>query len=403
MSALDPRPWLEARREEMVALLEELISIPSVTGDEGAIAQRSVEWLAGRGLQAWAAPADERWNAVGAVGEGERSLVISGHLDTVPPADGDWTHDPWTPVREGDRVYGLGASDMHASQVAAYFAQAWLAEEAPALDGRVWSAFTIEEETTGRGTRLLLDWWEREGLLDFGQCAAVVTEPTGLESLCLGNRGAAFVEVELEGLSGHGSRPGSAHNPIDAVGALLDGARALESALAARHSHDFLGPPSVTPTSVLAGSRAGHNVIPGRARVQFDCRLTPDLWADSMAVLREGFEALCGAFGEPLRARYELRFPRSGQLLDPAHPLLDCMRGVLREELRMAVPEVANPAGNDAFLFGERSIPTINKLGPGLPACAHRIDEYAEVERMLRAAEIYARLAVRWLGLRTTP
>ena len=113
---------VEERRDEAVGLLQELVRVPSVTGDEGEV-QKVVERAMGeRGLEVdvWEATPEEvspykehvgeqggyegRPNVVGVrSGGGGRSLLLNAHVDTVAGGEESaWTHDPFSGAVEGD-------------------------------------------------------------------------------------------------------------------------------------------------------------------------------------------------------------------------------------------------------------------------------------------------------------
>jgi len=93
----------ELRMEiDSVTFLEELLTIPSPSGEEDAVAEYLVEQMTRLGFQAHR---DEAGNAVGAMGDPEagREIVLLGHMDTVPG---------FIPVRRrGKHLYGRGAVD----------------------------------------------------------------------------------------------------------------------------------------------------------------------------------------------------------------------------------------------------------------------------------------------------
>jgi len=396
----DLRAWIAAREGEITQLLCDMIAVDSVTGNEGPMAELCADWLSGHGIEAILQPAKDRNNALGTIGQGTRALVLSGHLDTVPPDEGDWTHGPFNPVVQGGRVFGLGASDLHASIVGAYFAQRFLLEAGCELSGRLVSAFTIEEETTGDGTRLFLDWAGKEGFLDFTETECVVTEPTGLEHVCLGNRASSFLVVEVEGQGGHGSRPHLARNPLWKLHGILAGLRDLEEDWKRRYHDADFGSTTLTPTSIEGGSLERTNVIPERARAVIDCRPTPGLWADDLALFRSELATFFAAQAED---GYDITtrelYAREGHILAAGHPLAEDVVAVLREDLAIdGAATRVNPAGNDAVFFALHGVPTINKVGPGHPEQAHRINEFVTVENLLRGVELYARIALRRLG-----
>jgi len=393
------RSWVAARTDAIVQLLAEMVAIDSVTGNEGPLARHLADWLDAHGITAILQPCKDRHNVIGVVGKGEPALVLSGHIDTVPPNIGAWTYGPFTPTVADGRLYGLGTSDMHCSTVGAYFASLYLRDSG--LPGRLVSAFTIEEETTGDGTIGFLDWAQRERFLDPARTACVVTEPTGLDQVCLGNRGSTFLVLRVKGLGGHGSRPQLARNPIGKLRAILDGLGALERDWAERYADPDFGRPTLTPTAFRAGDLDRTNVIPEIAEAVIDCRPTPLLYADDPRLFR-------AELGDCLRAHeeagYEIAveelYPREGQKLGQDHPLAQKVLRVVREDLGITDARFHyTPAGNDAVFFGMEGIPTVNKVGPGHPEQAHRRDEHVTLENLFLGVELYVWIALRHFGL----
>ncbi len=389
--------WVGGKREDAIKLLCDMIAIDSVTGNEGPMAEFCADWLTAYGVEATLQPAKDRNNTLGVVGEGANTLLISGHLDTVPPNEGFWTYGPWNPTVADGRVYGLGASDLHASIVGAYLAQRYFLEKGYELPGRYATAFTIEEETTGDGTQIFLDWAERERWLDFAKTSCVVTEPTGLDHMCLGNRGSSFVVLKVRGLGGHGSRPHLAKNPVWKVMQIVEGMRELEEEWKEKYTDPDFGHTTLTPTCINTGDLERTNVIPERARAVIDCRPTPEVYANDLAVFRRDLGAKIESYAEEgFEIAWEELYPREGHKLPQDHPLAQMVMGVLRDDLGIAEAEFRyTPAGNDAVFLGLKGIATVNKVGPGHPECAHRVNEFVTVENLLRGVEMFI-----WLGLR---
>ena len=98
-----------------LTLLERLVAIPSVSGEEGPLAlfveQSAREW----GLDAMRDETSVRVEVRGRASG--PTLALVSHLDVVPPGAG-WTRDPFTPVVEGSRLYGRGSGDAKASVAA---------------------------------------------------------------------------------------------------------------------------------------------------------------------------------------------------------------------------------------------------------------------------------------------
>jgi acetylornithine deacetylase len=182
---------VEDRRDETVRLLQELVRVPSVTGEEGTV-QRVVERAMGeRGLSVdvWEATPDdvspyrehvgeqsgyeERPNVVGvrAGRGGGRSLLLNAHVDTVAGGDPEaWTHGPFSGEVVGDLLYGRGSCDMKGGLVTHLVALDALSELGVELRGDVSVAATVGEENGGLGALSTV-------LRGYRADAALITEP----------------------------------------------------------------------------------------------------------------------------------------------------------------------------------------------------------------------------------
>jgi len=210
-----------------------------------------------------------------------------------------------------------------------------------------------------------------------------------------------FLVLRVAGLGGHGSRPHLSRNPIDKLRAILDGLRALQERWGLRHADPDFGSTTLTATALQAGSLDRTNVIPEVATAVVDCRPTPRLYRAGLQLFRsELAECLRGFEQEGYTISVEELYPREGHKLERDHPLAQTVLRVLREDLGVEQAEFrVTPAGNDAVYFGLRGIPTINKVGPGHPECAHRVDEHVSLENLFRGVELFIWIALRHFGL----
>jgi LysW-gamma-L-lysine carboxypeptidase len=125
-----------------IALIEELISMPSPSGREDAVAEHLVGRMAELGFSSYR---DEIGNAVGVVGDAgaQRDIMLVGHMDTVPG---------FIPVeRRNGLLYGRGSVDAKGSLGAFVLAAARVA---PVLSSaRVVVVGTVQEEADGSGAK----------------------------------------------------------------------------------------------------------------------------------------------------------------------------------------------------------------------------------------------------------
>ena len=183
---------------DRVTFLEELISIPSPSGQEDAAAEYLVKQMTALSFRAHR---DEVGNAIGTIGspQAAREILLLGHMDTVPGL---------IPVRRrGNRLYGRGAVDAKGPLAAFVLAAA---EAAPQLkDTRVVVAGVVEEEAHGRGARHLA----RTFAPPF---CVIIGEPSYWEGITLGYKGMLTIDYRRVQPGGHsaGEIPGPAEKAV---------------------------------------------------------------------------------------------------------------------------------------------------------------------------------------------
>jgi len=213
---------VDARWDQAVALLQDLVRAPSETGEEGAV-QRVVEgaFLERRlAVDRWEATPEEvapyrehvgeqacyegRPNVVGlrrGAGGGQ-SLLLNAHMDTVGAGDLEaWTHLPHSGAVEGDLLHGRGACDMKGGLVTHLVALDALEAAGVRLRGDVKVAATVGEEDGGLGAVSAI-------LRGHTADAALITEPTGLK-LVTAQGGSVMFRLTVRGLSTHAASRGA--------------------------------------------------------------------------------------------------------------------------------------------------------------------------------------------------
>ena len=186
----------EALYSDAVALLRDLIRIPSPSREEAGTAERLAAFLSDSGIET-----HRKKNNVWAFNRhydpAKPTILLNSHHDTVRPNSG-YTRDPYDPAIEGDRLYGLGSNDAGASVVSllAAFRHFYDREE---MKYNLCVAITAEEENSGSdGLECVLP---ELGPLDF----AIVGEPTQMQ-LAIAERGLMVVDCTARGRSGHAAR-----------------------------------------------------------------------------------------------------------------------------------------------------------------------------------------------------
>ena len=160
--------------DELV-LLREMLEIYSPSGKEGEMAAYLVTQMRALGFRAYQDPVG---NAIGVLGEGEREIVLLGHIDTV---------EGFIPIRlEDGRLYGRGAVDAK-GPLATFILAA--ARVGPLPDKRIVVVGAVEEESASKGARYLAS--------SFSPQMVVIGEPSGWQHVTLGYKGRLLVTYRL--------------------------------------------------------------------------------------------------------------------------------------------------------------------------------------------------------------
>ena len=183
---------------EEITFLEELVSIPSFSGEEADVARYLIEKMAHFGFRA---RQDEVGNAIGELGDSsaERTIVLLGHMDTVPGV---------VPVkRSRGRLYGRGTVDAKGPLAAFVLAATRIA---PLLERtRVVVIGVVEEEAHGRGARHLAR------TMTPPDCV-IIGEPSEWQCVTLGYKGMLNFDYRLTQPGAHsaGEKPGPAEKAV---------------------------------------------------------------------------------------------------------------------------------------------------------------------------------------------
>jgi acetylornithine deacetylase len=349
-----------------IDLLKAMVAIPSVSGDEEALARYVEQAARDRGLQA---TRDE--NGVRIEIHGPRpgpTVALVSHLDVVPPGKG-WTRDPFTPTVEGTRLYGRGSGDAKASVAAMLTAAQDVADAGGPETGRLLVLLGYGEETKHTTMERAV---EASGKID----AAIVGEPTNLE-LAVAQRGLMMVDLLADGDQRHAGYAAADGEFRNAVLVLARDLLKLDGLFVER-SHRVLGRTTVTPTMLDAG--VSRNVTPPVAKAVLDIRSTPDWTHDEVAdVLRQSLASNVVVTSQRL---VPCETPAGSRLLAVA-------RGVRPQSRTFGSPTCSDWV----FLRHTDAV----KCGPGTSRRSHTPDEYVDLPEVTEARRFYAELARAYL------
>lgn len=408
---------VEGLRDDALQLLQELVRIPSLEGEERAcqdlIAARYAEL--GMEVDYWA-PDDEelaahpayvptgftyenRPNVVGTwrgTGGGP-SLKLNGHVDVVPIGPPEtWQYPPFGGELVDGRVYGRGAADMKGGCVVNWLCVAALQRAGLRLRGDLLLESVVDEEGGGNGTLAAV-------LRGYTADGCIFTEPTGLGEISVSNRGAQYFRITVAGQEGGTEYKHQLVNPI-AVGMKIFEA--------------------VEDYSLMRESQVSHPLYDGvhdtlvpTGICKFHCGEWPSTIA-SQAVLEGTIECLPGEDIHAIKAdfrRYIEEVARRDPWLRenppkmewfglwfdaaeiaPDHALVRCIQDAAEATIG-ARPEPRGGGGCDLrlpVLYGDTPSVLYGPAG----AMIHSTDEFIELEEVLRCAKVIAHVALDWCG-----
>ena len=323
-------------------------------------------------------PAPGRISLVGRVGDGSRpTLLVNGHLDTVPADPSRWTHDPLGGEVADGRVWGRGTADMKGGVAAAI--EAVLALERAGIERPCDVLFHLvaDEERGGTfGTRALLEL----GLITGDAC--LVPEPTSLD-VCIAERGLLHVDVLVHGRPAHASEPRRGISAIEKAAKVV---LAVHGADFGHPPHPLLGSPTANAGLISGGS--GANVVAERCVVTVDHRALP---GQTEADTIEDVRRLIDSIDDP-ELSYELRPIVFGEAseLSASHPWTAAVRLAIAEVIGREPGVIGMPFATDArFVRNQRAIPAV-VCGPGSIDQAHVDDEWVAIDALVDAATVFA-------------
>ncbi len=440
----------------LVALLHELIAIPSLDGEETAAQRRVAAWMDQAGLQTdvWAIDLDElsrhpdwcheveRDDALGVVGWiGEeaagratggsaagRDLLLNGHIDVVPVGDeAAWTTAPWDPAVRDGRVYGRGAVDMKGGLCCALFAARAVRESGVRLRGRLSVASVVGEEDGGTGTLATL-------LRGHTADGAVIVEPTRLR-VVPAQAGSLMFRLVVHGRAAHGCVREEGVNAVEKFVPLLAALRRLEAERCgvADAGVAGLGPAGADLPSPRAASSAAvagdpHSPLFAAYRLPWPIEVgtvRAGDWASSVpdtlvaegrygvavgedvAGARQAFEQAIAhaAAVDPWLSVHPPEVEWWGGRFDPAvtvvdDPIVTAVTAAAAAAIGSAPRVEGVTYGADMrLLVNTGGIPTV-LFGPGDVRVAHMPDEYVPIDDLRVAAQALILTALRFCGLR---
>lgn len=338
-----------------IELLKILISTPSFSKEEENAAKVMRDFLRSENIP-FETKENNTWAYCKYYTKEKPTILLDSHIDTVRPAKG-YTKDPFSPIEEGDKLFGLGSNDAGGPLVAllATFIHFYNREDLPF---NLVFAASAEEEISGlNGMQIVMP---EIAPIDF----AIVGEPTKME-LAIAEKGLLVLDCFAHGKSGHAARnegENALYKAIDDIQILRD--------FKFEKSSEVLGDVKISVTMIDAGSQ--HNVVPDV------CHFVVDVRTNEHYLNKEAAEIISGLIKSEVKPR-SLRLNSSG--ISENHPFAKLVKS-------KGIKIYGSPTTSDQAII---SCPSV-KMGPGDSARSHTADEYIYKSEIISGIERYVEL-----------
>ena len=376
-----------------IRLTMEMVAIPSYSfmeNQEEAISQYILDFFLEHGFTAYRTEiVPGRYNTFAILEGTERetspSLMLTGHMDTVPAYDFEKAFEPW---EDAENVYGRGTVDMKGALAAAMCAMVEIKESGTRLKGDLIFCGVADEEEAGIGTRSLIETGPEATY-------TVVGEPTDLH-IALGHKGLEWIEVSFKGKKVHGGAQEEGVNAIMMAGRFLQKLETEYLPKLAQRTHPILGKATLNIGTITGGDQP--STVADHCSIRLDRRcLTSETIPQVYEELQELIDQL---HREDPRFEAEIRDVFDGTTL-PHIPFCtdaDCPVVKAAENALRACGEepvlTYFPAWTDAGFIQAGTSSQCIILGPGGVATAHSVHEYISKKQLRMAAEVYKSMAM---------
>ncbi|MDE1870182.1 MAG: ArgE/DapE family deacylase [Candidatus Micrarchaeota archaeon] len=314
------------------------------------------------------------------IGNGEKTLVINGHIDVVPIGTKAWRYGPFSGKITEGRVFGRGAADMKGGIAVHMYL---LSELADKLDYKVvFNAVTDEEEGGFNGSRYLAKRYAKADL-------ALIAEPGGQSAIGIGEKGVLTIKVSAEGKSAHSSRPSLGTNAIMKMSERLDSLSKVskqelklpKELIGLTRNSDRLfeneiGRITFNPAVISGGTKA--NIVPDHCETFVDMRVPAGVSSKKAFAIAN--ELL-------LRKGAEIVVKSESNYTSPSNGYVRGFKNIVRRNAKSATL-IVKSGGSDGRFFREVGVPTI-VYGPGEYEQIHTENEHVTFENLRVAYNVY--------------
>ncbi|MEK4092830.1 MULTISPECIES: M20 family metallopeptidase [unclassified Viridibacillus] len=390
-------------REAVIQLTRELVQIPSVyregiaDANETKVALYVAEYLKNIGIQTHIEEVvPGRPNVIGIIDSGKpgKTLLFEGHTDVVTEGNVDaWTYGPFSAEIVDGRMYGRGTNDTKGNLACMITAVQSILKDKEEFCGKIILCIPVDEE----GMMLGIKHFIKQGWAD-GVDGAIICEPEE-NNVCIAQRGAMRIRVDVYGKMAHGAISWSGINPNWRMARLIVELEKLEKEEQERLGEDpYLKWPSITPTILQAPVKgdAQINVIPDHCMMTLDIRTVPKQDHDELLNKINAIIARLKNDDSDFNVELTILDNRPSTFTDTNHPVVQAVYDAVKEVTGEEPIYNGVPGATDGTFLHMHGVPIVT-IGAGDREIPHQINEYVDIEELAVTTAIFRDAALRFL------
>lgn len=403
-------------RDEVIGFLRDLISIPSVTGEEKDIQEFIASKLKDWGLKydMWFINEEEllkyplaekiklsyknRPMLVGIVkGEGGgRSLAFNGHIDVIPAGPrSSWSYDPFKGEIVNGRLYGRGASDMKSGVAAYTMAVKLLLDVGVKPLGDIYLHYVIDEEYSSNGTLAAL-------LRGYVADGAINAEASDME-IQPAVSGSMWFKIKVKGRTASMSRIWEGVNVIEQAYKIYETIKRFYDIRVLEKKHPLYPDPRGALALFIGMFNAGSypSVIPDEAEMRGRMGLLPgETISGAISELKNFILKYCET--DPWLKHNPPEISQEGYAgegveIQLNHPLVLTLMNAYRKSLNSEPIVKGHEGATDMRILMKMGVPTIC-FGPGTITQMHAYNEWVDLKNVINAVKVMATMILDWCG-----
>jgi succinyl-diaminopimelate desuccinylase len=390
-------------RETVIHLTQKLVRIDSVFRDDGVSTEKEVaefvaQYLRDMGIETHVEEVvPGRPNVIGIIDSGKpgKTLLFEGHTDVVTEGNRDaWKYDPFGAEIIDGRMYGRGTNDTKGNLACMITACQSLLLDEEAFAGKIILCIPCDEE----GMMLGIKHFIKQGWADDVD-GAIICEPEE-NQVCIAQRGAIRLRVDIYGKMAHGAISWSGINPNWRMARFITEMEKLEKEEQLRLGEDpFLKWPTITPTILQAPVKgdAQINVIPDHCMTTLDIRTVPAQDHEELLAKIEAIIDRMKTEDPDFKVALTVLDNRPATATAKDEPVVQAIYQAVKEVLEIEPRYNGVPGATDGTFLHVHGVPIVT-IGAGDREIPHQIDEYVDIEELAETTAIYRKAALLFLA-----